>query len=166
MERLRVLADRFYAAFANYFGIFIVFYPVLIAFYIGIYYAYFLLNNISSDTTSTSNYAFGITGALTALSFSGARAIIDNPDHADALTFSGEKFLHSTLLLILASLLKYNVLSMQSDSLIYPFLATIYGSLSFFLFMQAMLTAHCGVVVLNRTLWSRYRRRKEWDDFC
>lgn len=143
--------------------------PVLIL-AVGMYYCYTLFYNVSKDTTAITNVAFAIVASLAALSFSCARAIEKSPEDKDRFTYAGERYMHAAILLLIASVIKYALLSLQANELISSLEWLVqglrYGMGSFvgILFFWALMSAHTGLKVINDLLWSRIRRQPDWDD--
>jgi hypothetical protein len=124
-------------------------------------YVYHLAANIRSDTTGVTNAAFLITGTLSAISFAWAQALLpDDKDRARVL-FAGERLLHGSVFLIIASILKYAALQLATYEM--PDLARsasgmlgdIFGVLAAPLFLFAIGNAFTGVLMMYRILWPR-----------
>ena len=142
----------------------------IIVYFIGLYYTLHLLTNMSKDTTPITNTAFAIVATLSALSFTFARALKGSDKESDDIcVFAGERFLHACLMLITASIIKYFFLSVKNFALISRYvqlivaLQFIIGLLATLLFYFALHSAHTGLSVLNKLLWSRFGRRPEWN---
>lgn len=136
---------------------------------------------MSQDTTNITNTAFGILAGLSALSLSVARAVESTDSHRDRFLYAGERFFHAALLVLVASLLKYVLLSlvvapptMMSSPSVSSGLPSILSVTARFtvettvgvLFFFAMNFSHTGLVFLTRVLWLRAGRYKDWDSFC
>ena len=127
-------------------------------------YLYHLAVNIRSDTTSVTNGAFIITGTLSALFFSWAQSLLAEDKDRDRVLFAGERLLHGSLFLILASVLKYaalNLMTYQTPEIPRPTLHLIsdaFGILAVPLFLFAVGDMLAGVVVALRILWPRTTR--------
>lgn len=143
--------------------------PILLLLFIGLYWTIFLFSNLKEDTTIITNAAFAITATLAALSFSCARAITDSEKISDEVTYSGERFFHSAIILLTASLLKYSYLSAQSSEFVntsgiaWAILSSVIGFIVGVLFFWALSSAHGGLLVLNKLLWKRFSRHPKWD---
>ena len=149
---------------------------IILVFLVGLYFNWQLFTGLLEDTTVITNIAFGILATFAALCFSGARAINDSAEDKDKFTFAGERFLHSAVLVVIASLLKYGSIELgiagkgdspKIDEIHWTiiFLSSIPGVIVGVLFFWALNSAHGGLVVLNRLLWKRHHRFKDWDDF-
>jgi len=136
---------------------------------VGCYYVIEIFANLSQDTTSITNIAFGITASLSTISFSCARTLQKPEDHKDRFAYAGERFFHASVMLITASILKYAALSLGSLSgrgYILGFLTGVYVAIGFIvgmLFMVAFCNAYLGFRILNDLLWCRAYRSKEYD---
>ena len=110
--------------------------------------------------------AIATIAALSALCFSFVQSISDEHDKNSGL-YAGEKFLHSTLLIILTLFLKYasdQALSFTSINSIIWLKITISIISSLFLFGiggYAITMAALGFHDLNKTLWSRFEKLAE-----
>ena len=149
---------------------------ILLVFLVGLYFTYQLFKGLFRDTTAITNVAFGIIVTLSALSFSCSKAINDSPEDKDKFTFAGERFLHSAVLLITASILKYGSIELGIVKISNThflevahwgvlILSSIPGLLVGILFFWALNSAHGGMVILNKLLWKRHHRFADWDDF-
>ena len=140
--------------------------PPLGALVIGWYYTLRVFWNLREDSTNASNLALAMLGTFAALSFSCARAV--EPEARDRFAYAGERLLHGALMLAMASLFKYVILALKG----WPYWNTALDStvgmliniLTGVLFMQATMTAHTGVKVLNGMLIARMPRHSDWDD--
>lgn len=144
--------------------------PVLILYFVGLYWIIFLFANLEEDTTLITNTAFAISATLAALSFSCAKTITDSEEISNEISYSGERFFHSAIILLTASLLKYSYLSAKSYELINKS-AIAWSALSIVvvfivgsLFFWALISAHGGLLVLNKLLWKRFGRHPKWDN--
>lgn len=139
----------------------------------GFYFVTSSLCNLEKDSTSFTNFGFGICASLAALSFTLSQAIQVSKDKkpADDALFAGERFLHSSILLLVASIIKYTYLSVA----VVPFLINHpnfllavkfpVNLLASLLFLSAVLSAHTGLIVINKLLWKRIARHPDWDSF-
>lgn len=127
-------------------------------------YVYHLVVNFRSDTTAITNGAFIITGTLSALCFSWSQSLLPEDKDRNRILFAGERLLHSSLFLIIASVLKYAALTLmtyQTAELPRPTLrlvGDVFGVLAAPLFLFAIGDAFAGVLVVFRTLWPRTSR--------
>ncbi len=142
---------------------------VLLVLIVGWYYTYTLFQNLSKDTTPITNAAFAIVASLSALSFSCARSLEGPPDIKDRYAYGGECFFHAGVNLLIASILKYALTSLQgtkvvsTNSFLLFLLNTTIGVIVGLLFFWALMASHTGLRVLNSLLWQRFRRHKDWD---
>ena len=127
-------------------------------------YVYHLARNFRSDTTAITNGAFLITGTLSALAFSWASALLPEDKTRARVLFAGERMLHASLFLIIASVLKYAALTLmtyRTNEVSRPTLVLIgdvFGGLAAPLFLFAVAGAFAGVRVMFRVLWPRTSR--------
>ena len=138
---------------------------VLLVALVGGIYNIKLFQNVTQDTTSITNVAFGIVASLSALSFACSRTIEGPPEHKSLFPFAGERFLHSAILLIIASILKYASLTLLKSKLAdYPWFITglsfVFGIFVGFLFLRAWISACHG---LDRISGLLVDRDKVWD---
>jgi hypothetical protein len=140
---------------------------------VGLLFGLRVLRDLTADTTAITNIAFGMSASLAALSFSCARAIGDSDAHRDRFAYAGERFFHASLLLLLGSALKYAALQLpilESRSgwlaRTTPFAEAFAGILVGGLFFWALISAHAGVSVSTKLLWSRLNRYPDWDQFA
>jgi hypothetical protein len=130
----------------------------------GILYIQKLLMEPVDKVTNVALTAIGAVAALSALCFTFAPLIEDEHDKKSGL-YAGEKFLHSTLLIILTLFLKYandQLISFEFISsikwlkvtIICIFSMPMFGIGSFAVGMAAL-----GFHDLNKTLWFRYEQR-------
>jgi hypothetical protein len=127
-------------------------------------FVYHLAINFRSDTTPVTNGAFLITGTLCALCFAWVQALL--PDDADRprVLFAGERLLHTSIFLIVASILKYAALTLSTYRIpdvaqgFIRALADVFGVLAALLFLFSVIGAYVGIVTLYRILWPRTSR--------
>ena len=142
----------------------------LLVLVVGFWYTMTLFENLSKDTTAITNVAFAFVASLAALSFSCARAIEKPPEHKDRFTYAGERYLHAAILFLMASVIKYTLLSLEANEWVsnQEWLAKglRYGMGSFvsILFFWALMSAHTALKVINDLLWLRFSRHPDWDD--
>jgi len=127
-------------------------------------YVYHLAANIRSDTTAVTNGAFLITATLSAISFAWAQAILPEDKDRQRILFAGERLLHASVFLIIASILKYAALELATYEMpdiaksISGVLADTFGLLAAPLFLFAIGNAFIGVIIMYRILWPRASR--------
>jgi len=143
--------------------------PGVIALIIGITYGYQVFINLKKDTTAITNTAFVILATLAALSFTFSRAVRKHDEIEDRLLYSGERFLHSALFNLQASLIKYIVLiirppNIAAGNLLEIIIVDFLGFIVGMIFIQAIYAAHTGIIVLNKILWKRMGRHPDWNN--
>ena len=89
---------------------------LILVFFVGIAFVGLVLQRIRSDTTHITNVAFGITAVLASLSFSCSRAQLSDDEVKDKFTYAGERFMDASIELIMASILKYASIILQTTS--------------------------------------------------
>ena len=111
------------------------------------------------------NYAFAIFATLSALSFSYEKSITDKKQKT-TVKYCGEKFLHSSILFLTASIIKYFLLQpdvvkfMTSNAfLTIIYFVFLYLPVSFFL--TSIINAIAGLRELNTILFSRKKPFEE-----
>lgn len=153
----------------NLFYKFILHGPPLIALVVGILYVSIVLVNFNKDTTPIVNATLAIVSVLSGLAF-GASASVKDANAKQRFAYSGERFFHAALLLIMASILKYSILTIQNFSLLkehpslIPVLTIPLGTLFQACFMFAVLLAHTALRITNKELWHRVAKQDDWDD--
>jgi len=136
---------------------------------VGFVYATNLFFNYRSDTTNVTNAAFVIMASLAALGFSFAR-VVESEELRNRITFAGERLLHGAILVLVASMLKYVMISFFALPSIAKLTAVrtitefTIGLLVAVIFSNGVLFALTGLRVLNDILLLRMTREKDWDD--
>jgi hypothetical protein len=155
--------------FRKYLGLFIIKGSVVLILFVGTGFVIVVLFNYKNDTTHITNVAFGITAVLASLCFSCSRALNADDKDRDRFTYAGERFMHASILLITASILKYAVLVIWATSFglahknAIAFLTIPLGLCGPALFMQALTSAHTGLKVCGDLLWPRLTRYDDHD---
>jgi predicted membrane channel-forming protein YqfA (hemolysin III family) len=155
--------------FTRYFALFIIKGSLYLIFITGILFVVLLLQNYKNDTTHITNAAFAITASLASLCFSCSRALSAEDKDRDRFTYSGERFMHASILLITASILKYALLALQSTQFGQSHTTTIQvltfplGICVGALFMHALVNAHTGFKICGELLWPRLYRYDDHD---
>ena len=152
---------RVYIAFAIIKG------SLILVLLIGVSFVILVLQRYKTDTTHITNVAFGLTAVLASLSFSCSRALSSDDKDRDKFTYAGERFMHASIELITASILKYAFITLQATSygqahstLIGWVMLPLTGVGSA-LFMLAVLDAHTGLQVCTNLLYPRMTRYDE-----
>ena len=107
---------RVWRTFTSYFALVVIKGSAVLVFLVGIVFLTVVLQNYRSDTTRITNTAFGITAVLASLCFSCACAIGDKDKDRDRFAYAGERFMHGSIFLIIASILKYALLTVQATA--------------------------------------------------
>lgn len=142
---------------------------------VGFYFTFVMFTNYAKDTTAITNAAFAIAASIAGLSFSCARAIEGSHGSQgtkDRYTYAGERCFHAAVLWLVASVLKYALLSLQGQDSVFrqewllQGLKLGLGGMAGALFFLALLSAHTGIRVVNDLLCSRMTRYKDWDNWA
>jgi len=155
--------------FTRYWSLFIIKGSLVLIFLVGVSFVILVLQRYKSDTTHITNTAFGITAVLASLSFSCSRALDAGDKDRDRFAYAGERFMHASILLITASVLKYALLTLQSTAFgqTHPTLTAILvlpvGVSAGGLFLQALINSHTGLKVCGDLLWPRLSRYDDHD---
>ncbi len=148
--------------------------PVVLFYLVGVYYALLVLADFAKDTTAITNVAFGIAVAFSSLSFRWSSVISDSPEDKERIAYCGERFLHASLLLVIASVIKYVVVAIgpvpvgsitHLSEITWRYCVTFVFGVSV-LFLYALAFAHTGVVFINRILWRRVVKYQDWDSWA
>jgi hypothetical protein len=124
-------------------------------------FVYHLASNIRSDTTAITNGAFIFCGTLSALCFAWTQSLLPEDKDRHAVLFSGERLLHASVFLVIASILKYAALTLATYQMvevaqsISRALGDIFGVLAAPLFLFAIGNAFVGIFTVYGILWPR-----------
>jgi hypothetical protein len=140
--------------------------PISVAALIGFYFAINLLINPNENTISITNYSFAIVAALSSICFAYSRAIDDDKEIRETLQYCGERFLHSAIQFLVASLVKYFILQDKISSPIGKSQFIIFGIalLSFIpglLFLNSLINGIAALRELNTILYKRKKPGQE-----
>lgn len=143
--------------------------PISAAALIGLYFTFALLINPTKETISITNYAFAIVVSLASVSFGYARCL-DSKEQKNKMRYCGERFLHSALLFLVASVVKYFLLQDQVRAAAYK-LWGIGAAINFasllpgFLFLASLLSSIAALRELNAHLYSQKNPGQELSKF-
>jgi hypothetical protein len=139
--------------------------PVSIAALIGLYFTFALLVNPAEETISITNYAFAIVIALASISF-GYASCLDTTEQKHKMQYCGERFLHSALLFLVASVIKYFLLQDQVRA--FPHVLWGFGAVInflsvflIFLFLGSLVNSIAAFRELNAHLYSQKKPGQE-----
>ncbi|MGA9109956.1 MAG: hypothetical protein ACLQBD_02450 [Syntrophobacteraceae bacterium] len=150
-------------------------FPVSVLALIGLYFTYKMFIDPTQDTTSISNYAFVIVAALSSLSFVYSQSVKDKEDK-QKIQYCGERFLHSAILFLIASVLKYFIIQKQikiellnksidkalaDQSHVAVILICSVFIFQGFLFLSSLINSIAALRELNTIL---YRRKKPFEE--
>ncbi len=138
--------------------------PPSLTLIVGLYFSIHLFQNFSKDTTAITNGAFLMLGSLSGLALSCAKAVDTPLRDKNEFVLAGERLLHAAVVTLIASILKYAVLTMQDwwdifgrEWLLHT-ISFVFSSLSAMSFTFALVDAHKGVSTLNKILLNRSGR--------
>ena len=90
---------------------------LLLAWMVGFYFIFRMFTDFETDTTAISNGAFAIVAALAALSFSCARSLVEEEKvWGKHYSHAGQELFLGAIVFIMASLLKYSLLSIKENA--------------------------------------------------
>ncbi len=145
--------------------------PEILVYFVFVYFAYFVLVDFKRDTLLLTNSAFAIIASFASLSFSFSRALANDKELSDRINFAGERFLHASLFLIIASVIKWtaqNVVLIEGISRYNWLTSIIIWSITLItgiLFFWAASFTHAALKTLNPILLKRLVRAGDWDTF-
>ncbi len=151
----------------NYYKINIVILPNLLIGLVGFVIVIHELLNVKNDTTHITNYGFAILVGMASVCFSWIRALSqsENDQVINSIRKAGEMFLHSAIIFLLASALKYA--SFHTDYLIPTNFITITNILKYLLlviysicFGTGFYKAFEGLIIMNLVLYKRLHNAK------
>lgn len=122
-----------------------------------------VLADYDQDTTAISNGAFALTATLTGLSFAYAEVLPEKSALRRRFTGAGERCFQGTVMLLLASLTKYALLSLNAQAFVgeRPWLqfglTPTLGLLTAWCFCVAVLAAFRGFKDIVQVLFARHR---------
>lgn len=143
--------------------------PVSLVAVIGAYFGFAQFANPASETAWITNYGFGIVIALASVSFGYARSL-EAPDAKEQIRYCGERFLHSSLLFLVASVVKYFlqqglVRSAAQDSAIFGVVIGVIAVFPGFLFLVSLVNSVAALRELNTFLYLRKKSGQELGKF-
>ena len=143
--------------------------PISIVALIGLYFTYQVFANPVSDTMPITNYTFAIVITLSSVSFGYARCAGDE-DVKGRAQYCGERFLHSSLLFLVASVVKYFLIQDQvqagySNFKIIEIIVALISLLPGALFLGSLVNAIAALRDLNALLYERKKPGQELSKF-
>lgn len=133
--------------------------PILVVSIVGLYFAIYLFVNPASKTVSITSYTFAVVAALSGVSFGYSRSL-DDQEIRRRVQYCGERFLHSAILFLVASIVKYFLL--QDEILFASDSIEAFGIIVFymdffpdFLFLGSLINCIVGLRELNSVLYDR-----------
>jgi hypothetical protein len=136
--------------------------PVSIIALIGLYFVFALAVNGSEDSLRFTNYAFAIVGALSSITFGYSRAVEEKQTN-ERIQYCGERFLHSAINLLVASVMKYFLLQETAHQafLWHGKIFVIVSLFSGFLYLSSLINGIAALRELNTLLYNRKKPGKE-----
>lgn len=157
---------NFFCGLAQLFKFLLWYFPISILAIAGIYFTFKLFSNPTIDTINITNYAFAIFATLSALSFNYERSIVVDIEKKEEVLYCAERFLHSAILFLTASIIKYfmnepEVILFLSNGIflkcVYVFFLIIPG----LFFLNSMINGISGLRILNGYLFKSKKTFKE-----
>lgn len=142
--------------------------PVFLAMLVGFFYMFIIFMNYEKDTTIITNAAFAITATFAALSFSLA-GVVETDKLKERFTFAGERAFHAATSLIVASILKYALLTAKDIEFIKTTewanstISIFFGIMVGFMFFYSLMHFHTALRITNDLLWERQANQTDWD---
>ena len=129
-----------------------------------------VLADYDQDTTAVSNGAFALTATLAGLSFAYAQVLPEKSVTRRRFVEAGARCFQGAVMLLLASLTKYALLSLNAAAFILerpwlrPGLAATLGLLTALCFCAALVAAFRGFKTIVETLFDRHRPESDLPD--
>jgi hypothetical protein len=126
-----------------------------------IFYVSYAFTRTSSDLYSMALTAFGTTAILSSVCFGMASTNTDD----SLFRYAGEKFLHSSLLIIQSIIVLYaknailNITVITIPITIKKVIISVFGIVIMFVSSMASITWLHGFEILNKELWKKYKKR-------
>jgi hypothetical protein len=141
-------------------------FPISIFALVGLYFGFKLFINSTIDTINITNYSFVVVATLSALSFTYEKAIVKDQKLKDDLRYCGERFLHSAILFLTASILKYflcqpEILSLEKNSVVIRYLLLVISMFPPFLFLGSLVNGIAALRELNAILYGKKKPFEE-----
>lgn len=139
--------------------------PVSVTALVGLYFTVGSFINSDRNTIDLTNYAFAVVAALSSISFAYSRSVENEEDRRMA-QYCGERFLHSAILFLMASILKYFLLEDQIQKFhhtsgVLAAMVSFVGIFPSFLFLASWLNVIAGIREINTILYSKKKPGEE-----
>lgn len=136
----------------------------------GLYFGFKLFADNTQNTISITNYAMAIVLAFANVSFAFARGIEKEEKIKERVQYSGERFVHSGILFLIASVLKYfllqqQVLQLAKESSLGAFSIALLSLLPPFLYFSSVIHSIAALRELNSVLYERKKPLEELNRF-
>lgn len=143
--------------------------PISILALIGLYFTYEVFANPASNSIAITNYMLAIAIALSSVSFGYARCAGEE-DVKGRAQYCGERLLHSSLLFLVASVVKYFLIQDQiraeySHFKIIEIMVSLISLLPGVLFLGSLVNAIAALRDLNALLYERKKCGQELSKF-
>lgn len=140
--------------------------PISVAALAGLYFAVRLLANPLANTINITNYTFAVVATFSTMSFAFARAIDDDEEAKSTVQYCGERFLHSSILFVIASIVKYfliqkEVVDFTSQSQTAKVIIVLLGIIPGTLYLGSVTNAIAALRELNALLFRRKKPGQE-----
>lgn len=144
--------------------------PISVLAVSGLYFGFKLFADKTQNTISITNYALAIVLALASVSFAFARGIENDEKIKERVQYSGERFVHSGILFLVASVLKYfllqdQIISFAKETSLGGFLMALISTLPPFLYFSSLIHSIAALRELNSVLYERKKPLEELKRF-
>ena len=134
--------------------------PISVTALAGLYFSFRLLANPESNTINITNYTFAVVAAFSAISFSFARTIENDKETRSMVQYCAERFLHSSILFIVASIVKFfliqtEVIAFASRSKLAALVFVLINIMPGVLYLGSVTSSVAALRELNALLYSR-----------
>jgi hypothetical protein len=137
--------------------------PLFFLYFLAVSYVYVIFKEPANKSLQSLNYAFVFIAALSGLCFAWSSCLKDDNKGKDQITYAGERFFHSSILLLLASLTKYLGLKYSVDFVLIKLIQLFYKIIIYYSLFMALLYFYAGLHTVSKFLWKNRNRYKDWD---
>jgi len=143
--------------------------PIYFLYILSIGYSLNILRIQNEDALKLLNYSFAAIAILSGLCFAWSACLGNEDIKKDRITYSGERFLHSSILILIAILLKYLGVKYNETFFLGKWIIFLYKIMIIYSIFMALLFFHAGLHTISKYLWISRFRHKDWnkmdDDF-
>jgi hypothetical protein len=140
-------------------------FPIYCLYLLVLGYAIKMLNAPKEDALKFLNYSFAFVVALSGLCFAWSACLNAEDKKKDKVTYSGERFFHSSILLLVATLLKFLVVNTTIRFTLFGIIALFYHLTIVFSITMAVGFFYQGLYTTSKYLWRNRKRHKDADYF-